>query len=197
MQRSLDSGYLHLALGPMFSGKTTSLISATTRYRDLGCKCLIINHASDKRETTGHNRNITFHSGTSFVIPNDIDVISTDDLNKVVVQGYQCVAVDEIQFFDSLTACVEWVEKHKCHVFVSGLNGSSERKIMGDVANLIPFADEVIIHKACCLHCLKERGILTDAIFTRCKINKDTEVCVGGSDIYEPVCRNCYVNLSK
>ena len=192
MQRSLESGYLKLTMGPMFSGKTIGLIANTTRYRDLGCKCLIINHSLDVRETSNVTKNLTFHSGASITIPDDISVVSTDDLSKIDVTGYKCIAIDEIQFFPSIEPVIRWVDKQGCHVFVSGLNGSSERKSMGKVTELIPHCDDINIIKACCLTCLKQKGCLTDAIFTRCKINKSDEVCIGGADIYQPTCRVCY-----
>lgn len=197
MQKNLDSGYLRLTLGPMFSGKTMDLVSSATRYRDLGCKCLIINHSLDVRDTTGQCKCLTFHSGATINIPDDITMISTDDLSKVDVTGYKYIAVDEIQFFPCVEPCLRWVDELGCHVFISGLNGSSERQLMGHVAELLPHCDDVKIHKACCLVCLKEKGVLTDAIFTHCKVTKSSEVCIGGSDLYQPLCRACYLKLNN
>jgi thymidine kinase len=192
MQRSLESGYLKMTMGPMFSGKTIGLIAQITRYRDLGCKCLIINHSLDVRETSGTCKNLTFHSGASITIPDDITVISTNDLCNVDVTCYKCIAIDEIQFFPSVVIINEWVDVYGCHVFVSGLNGSSERTPFGHTLDLIPHCDDISIIKACCLTCLKNNGSLTDAIFTQCKIVKESEVRIGGSDIYQPTCRRCY-----
>jgi len=197
MERSLESGYLKLTIGPMFSGKSTSLISQTTRYRDLKCKCLIINHSSDIRQTQTTTRSLTLHSSTKFTIPEDIDILSTDDLSKVDITGYKCIAVDEMQFFPSLDPCIDWVDNHGCHVFLSGLNGSSERNLMGAVAKILPHCDDISIIKACCLRCHSNRGVLTDAIFTHCTVQKDSEVAIGGSDMYQPVCRSCYLELNS
>jgi thymidine kinase len=47
----MDSGYIDLILGPMFSGKTSYLINIYYINR-MSSKLLVINHASDNRYTT-------------------------------------------------------------------------------------------------------------------------------------------------
>ena len=195
MERNLQCGYLCMYIGPMFSSKTMSIITEICRYYDLGCKCLIINHSIDERVTKGNTRNLSYHSGCNISLPEDIDVVSTNDLNSVNVQGYKCIGVDEAQFYSNVDVIKEWVDLHGCHVFVSGLDGSSERQAMGSILSLIPHCDDIQKLKAKCSVCMKYRNVFTDAIFTHCKVAKDSTIYVGGSDIYQPVCRTCYNKL--
>lgn len=197
MERNLECGYLCLYIGPMFSSKTMSLVTEIGRYYDLGCKCLIVNHSIDARVTKGYTRNLSYHAGYSITLPDGIDVISTNNLSNIDVTGYKCIGVDEAQFFDNLEVVKEWTDKYGCHVFLSGLDGSSERKQIGSLVSLIPYCDDVFKLKAKCLVCLKDRNVLTDAIFTHCKVSKNDTILVGGSEAYQPVCRACYNKLHQ
>lgn len=197
MQKSLEFGYLTLITGPMFSGKTWQLITEVMRYRDLGHKTCIINHSIDVRDTSGSTGNLTYHIGCDVRLPNDIDMYSVSDLEHLYNNGvnklcnYKCIAVDEAQFFPSLDRVIEWLDNGH-HVIVSCLNGSSDRKPMGDIPKLLSHCNDIKLRRSYCMKCRKERGTLEDAIYTKCKIQKHEEVTIGGHDIYEPVCRKCY-----
>jgi len=118
---------LEVILGPMFSGKTTTLL---TRARG---KTVIINHVLDTR-----CEGVKTHDGVEATalkcnaLPVSIDA--------------DTVLIDEAQFFESLD-CVETLAPN---VVVAGLSGDYMRKPFGRILELIPIADKVTVLTAKC-----------------------------------------------
>lgn len=105
------------------------------------------------------------------------------------------VIIEEGQFIPDLYAFViRAVEEHGKEVVVVGLDGDSDRKPFGDILQLVPLADELIRLTALCKRC----GDGTAALFSALvKGTKESQVCVGGADRYEPMCRKHYLENSK
>lgn len=118
---------LEVILGPMFSGKTTTLLT-----RAMG-KTVIINHVLDTR-----CMGVKTHDGVEAsalkcnVLPMKVDA--------------DTLLVDEAQFFDSL----DGVETLAPNVVVAGLSGDYKREPFGRILGLIPKADKVTILTAVC-----------------------------------------------
>ena len=118
---------LEVILGPMFSGKTTTLLS-----RAKG-KTVIINHVLDTR-----CEGVKTHDGVEApalkcnVLPMSVDA--------------DTVLVDEAQFFESLKG----IETLAPNVVVAGLSGDYKREPFGRIIGLIPKADKVTFLTAVC-----------------------------------------------
>ena len=156
---SQNSGYLHLILGPMFSGKTTELIRIYNKYTACGIKCLMINHGYDTRYSNeGH---VTSHSQEQI---KSLNLIKLERLDGVF--GYYDVfLINEGQFFPDLYEVVKMlVDNQKKHVFVCGLDGDFKREKFGQMLDLIPLCDNVVKLKAVCQNCYpkKANGYLKD-----------------------------------
>lgn len=118
---------LELILGPMYSGKTTALLSRRSG------NVLIVNHELDTRVNgVGTHDGIEAHAIKCKVLPR--------------LSGYDMYLIDEAQFFDSL----EGVELLAPHVIVAGLSGDYMRRPFGKLLELIPKADKVTFLKAKC-----------------------------------------------
>jgi thymidine kinase len=199
-------GSLTVIFGPMFSGKTTRLIYELTRFVDItnqihNTKCLLINHKIDNRNPTV---GISSH-GSSFKGLSDlIDIIQTDKLTEVKYEEYNVIGIDEAQFFDDLEIISEWVNKNKI-IIVSGLISDSFMKPFGKIHKLIPYCDNVVQCHAICSECLKNHDkIITpeslqsmNASFTFRISSSNSQIDVGASDKYIPVCRYHYNILNK
>ncbi len=118
---------LEVILGPMFSGKTTTLLK-----RAKG-KTMIINHVLDTR-----CKGVMTHDGLK------ADAIKSNVIPLSVAAD--TVLIDEAQFFDSL----EGVESLAPNVVVAGLSGDYRRKPFGRILELIPLADKVTFLTAVC-----------------------------------------------
>ena len=181
---SQNSGYLHLILGPMFSGKTTELIRIYNKYTACGIKCLMINHGSDTRYSNeGH---VTSHSKGQI---KSLNLIKLNQIDEFSLVNYDVILINEGQFFSDLYDIVKMlVDTAKKHVFVCGLDGDFKREKFGQMLDLIPLCDNVVKLKAVCQECKK-----SDAIYTYRKTNDTQQTIVAEKDMYSALCRNCYL----
>lgn len=140
---------LELIIGPMYAGKTTTLLS-----RKQG-RTLIITHTSDTRAA-----GVRTHDGVHAVAMKC----------SALPTGLDCdtVLIDEAQFFDSL----DGVEHLAPKVVVAGLNGDYRRRPFGKILDLIPIADKVTFQTARC-KCGQR------AAFTKRISDETDTVCVG------------------
>jgi thymidine kinase len=183
---SNNTGKLELFIGPMFSGKSTELIKNVRLHQVLNRNVLVLKPKIDDRYD---NNRIVTHSGEK-----EDCSISIDDLQNIsieIIQKYDIIVIDEGQFFKSLKeCCLTWVEKYDKHVIVGGLDGDFLRKPIGEILDLIPYADSY--KKLCALCKICNDGTL--ALFSKRIINnKDEQVLIGGAESYISVCRKHYL----
>ncbi len=176
------AGKLSLILGPMFSGKSTLLLTRYRRYQIAGKKCLLIKYAKDTRYDDSQEVLVT-HDQQKY------KATSCHQLEEVhnLILGYDVICVDEIQFFDDAsTYCDLWANAGKI-VEVCGLNGDYKRKPFEQISQLIPICDEI---RHVCAVC-KYTGY--DAPFTK-RLSKETaQEVIGSSDKYMAVSRTMYL----
>jgi len=180
---SSTSGSLQLFIGCMYAGKTTKLIETYNDVLDNEQSVIILTHSSENRysidELSTHDKKkiacLKYDSISSFV-ENESSSIESADL----------ILIDEGQFFNDLTNVVLLVEKFHKHVCVFGLDGDFKRNKFGKILDLIPFCDSVEKLQANC-----KCG--DPAIFSNRTIKADSQILVGSTDIYEPLCRKCYI----
>lgn len=177
---------LRVVVGPMFAGKTSEIQSVIRRYSCLDKRVLVLTADIDNRYQS-RVTSVISHDGTAIEacgVPVDglLDVLKWPDFAAA-----HAVVVDEAQFFSGcLVAFVHRaVREHAKHLVVVGLDGDSNQMPFGDILQLIPYADSVEKKTAFCRRC----GNGTPAIFTRARVTHDTQVAVGGADMYEATCR--------
>lgn len=180
-----NNGSITLILGPMFSGKTTSLLDICERNIIAGKKCIIIKHKIDNR----HIGCVETHSGIIY----KYKILETAELKNIndIVQDYDVIGIDEIQFFnDAPHYCDLWANNGK-YVVCSGLNGTYERKEFKVISELIPLSENIIHKTAVC----RETG--NNASFSYKMSNNTNIIEIGGNDKYEAVDRQTYFKLRK
>lgn len=178
-------GHLSLIFGCMFAQKTTELLRRVRRYQSIGYRVLVVNYVGDTRY------------GTQRVISHDKvfeEAVCVDTLASIadaVSSGqYQVIAVDEAQFFPDLYEYVtRWADTLPIHIVLSGLDGTSDRKVFGQLLQLIPHAEEVERLTAFCAVCRDG----TVAQFSQRLIASTDTIAIGGADSYRPVCRRHFL----
>jgi len=185
---SLDAfpnGYLELAIGPMFSGKTSWILEIHKRFAYCGVQVAVINYSEDKR----YSENM-LSTHDKQMIP----CIMLDEFRGTEFQEYPelqaspVVLINEGQFFKQLIPFVQKLLSFNKIIYVCGLDGDFRREKFGDLLDLIPMCDKVHKMRAICSIC--KNG--TRAIFTH-RISDNTEQKEVGNDNYIPVCRKCYL----
>lgn len=199
-----DCGYLELVSGPMYSGKTTTLLNRYKQFKFCNIDILVINHADDSMRYSSTQ----LSSHDKVMIP----CIMTDTLNGIInlnkfdpeknaiskltnqeFKKYKVILINEIQFFEE--EALEWiktaVDKYCKHIYVCGLDGDFQRKKFGNwLEMLMPFCDNHIKLHSYCSNCKVKK-----AIFTHRNTNETAQKIIG-SDCYIPVCRRCYLILN-
>ena len=185
MMTSSSNGYLSLILGPMFSGKTSSLI---LKHREVERQTphrrkIVVNYAGDTRYNPATI--LTSHDGVTVpcVLAFTLDMVRLDlSVNDVIF-------INEAQFFTDLHASVlELVNDLGKEVYVYGLDGDFRHERFGSILDLIPECDEVIKLRAICSTC----GQANRAIFSQ-RLTGESEQVVIGSNNYAPLCRKCHL----
>ena len=188
---------LELVIGPMFSGKSSYLLSTIRKYKEIGWPVYIITSSFDKRYTV--DTKIVNHNQESCIA--DIAVKNLKDIsdNHLFLEA-KVIIIEEGQFFENLVEFVlKAVEIYGKRLIVAGLDGDASRKPFGEILDLIPYCDNIIKLKALCKICCAD-GIITDALFTSKKGSIDESnnsiINVGGSDKYEALCRIHYLECN-
>lgn len=167
--------------GPMYSGKSTALLSYEERYTIAKKKCLLINHIFDNRYSENH---ISTHSGKNS------PAIKTHDLNDIpidLIQSNDVILLDEGQFYKNLVSnCIKFLNMKKI-VIVSGLNGSYTQHPIGEMQNLLAYANRVEYKTAVCTNCGDE------AMFSKKIVREDNadEISIGSTEKYVASCFKC------
>ena len=187
-----SKGYLEIILGPMFSGKTSRLINVFKQCQTANIPCMVLNHNTDNRYSLTE---LSTHDGVTIPchkISSLNEIHSSEDLSSKYKTS-SIILINEAQFFGDL---YEWVknaiDNDKKTVYISGLDGDFERKMFGQILNLIPISDKVEKITALCEQC---KDGVTPAIFSyRKNCNTNTEqMLIGEKNIYIPLCRACYL----
>tara|TARA_B100000674_G_C37468588_1_gene745928 strand:- start:33 stop:560 length:528 start_codon:yes stop_codon:yes gene_type:complete len=165
------SGKLSLILGPMYSGKSTTLLSRYRRYKFANKKCLLIKYSKDTRYD---KNNIITHDSLEYQAKNCTLLKEIDE----IINDYDVICIDEVQFYeDAYIYCDKWANNGLI-VEACGLNGDFERKPFNQISLLIPLADKIEHITAI------DETNGQDAPFTkRISEEKDQEV-IGGKDKY-------------
>jgi thymidine kinase len=175
---------LQLVIGPMFSGKSTELIKIIRTLKVINRKYIVIKPLIDDRYEKNY---IVSHNKESeeCIVGNDLNDILDEEINQ-----YQTIIIDEGQFLKNLkNKTLYWVEKLNKHVVIGGLDGDFKRNPIGEILELIPYADDYKKLKALCKVC--NDG--TPAIFSHRICQSDEQILIGAGDSYIPLCRKHYL----
>jgi thymidine kinase len=168
----------------MFSGKTEELIRRLKRAELAKQKLEIY---KPTRDTRYHPIKIVSHNGVeieSTPVPASANIL-------LMASAAEVVGIDEAQFFDEeLPAVCSHLAKLGVRVILAGLDLDYTAKPFGPMPQLMAMAEFVTKVHAICLRC----GNL--AYVSHRKIAQPDLVVLGETDIYEPLCRNCFNQLN-
>jgi len=185
---SSHSGYLELILGPMWSGKTSMLLTYYRQFCFCKLKVCVINFKADDRysETmlSTHDKQMI-----PCIMGFSMEDIMKNPENANKINNCDVVLINEGQFFhDIVQFTTRMVEELHKKVYICGLDGDFRREKIGKLLDLIPISDKVTKLRALCGKC--KDG--TPAPFSFRNSNSTEQVLIGSDDIYVPLCRKCY-----
>lgn len=178
-------GSVEVIAGSMFSGKTEELIRRVRRAMYAGLRVEIFKPSLDTR-----------YSETRVVSHDEKSIVSSPVENAssilLLAAGVEVVGIDEAQFFDdTLPEVCSALADSGTRVIVAGLDMDFAGKPFGPMPALMSVAEYVTKVHAICVRC----GNL--AHYSHRKIEDDKVVVLGEKDIYEPLCRSCYLEAVR
>jgi len=164
--------------GPMFSSKTSKLISAIDRYKYQSRNVAVFKSRMDSRYD---RERILTHSGIGI---DAICVSHGHDLMRHVDEMSSCdvIALDEAFMIDGVASILLDFYRSGKTIVVSSIQLSASGLPFDEMKEMMPYATKIEVCPAVCL--LTGR----DAYYTKRKQEGLNEIAVGGSDMYFPVC---------
>ena len=181
MKNEKMQGNLHLIIGPMFSGKSTLLLTRYRRYKIAGKRCLLIKYANDDRYEDSEAMIVT-HDKLKYQAIASTVLKDLDDY----INDFDVICIDEIQFYpDAAEYCDRWANRGKI-VEACGLSGDFRRKPFEQISLLIALSDDIQHVKAVC----RDTGL--DAPFSKRISQEEEQEVIGGEDKYLAVSRHAF-----
>lgn len=175
--------------GPMYSGKSTALYNTYKETLEKSKTLQAIKPNIDKRYS---DKSILTHSKKE--IPKEFVVNLSLNLPqeewKNINFGADVILIDEIQFFG--TEIVDFVKRLLNigkEIHAAGLDIDSKGDPFGKMPQLMSMANKVIKFEGVCKKC----GLLNATrTYRKREIENKDQVLIGGEDIYECRCYNCW-----
>ncbi len=183
---------LEVIIGPMFSGKTSELIRLVEREVYAKKKGAIFKIAFDKRYSA---RQVATHNGLRYdaytVASSEDGIRKIEEVTKA--DGLDVVGVDEVNFFPE--AVVDLLDRlaDEKRVIACGLNLNFKAEPFPTTMKLAARADKVRYLSAVCVVCGQEATRTQRLVGGKPAPSDSPIIVVGGKELYEPRCRNCYI----
>ncbi len=176
----LNTGWIEVVCGCMFSGKTEELIRRLRRAQIAKQKVAVFKPKVDNRYSSV---NIVTHSDQSLMAK----VIEDAEEIFSFMDDAQVIGIDEGQFFkQNLVEVCEKLAFQGKRVIVAGLDQDYRGKPFDPMPQLLAIAEYITKTLAICVIC----GNPADR--TQRKSASQDRVVVGAKDIYEARCRKCH-----
>ena len=181
MENAKKAGSIEVICGSMFSGKTEELIRRMRRAQFANQKIAIFKPRMDVRYS---EEEVVSHDSKhipSFPIDTPAKILS-------LVNGVQVVGIDEAQFFDdTLVDVAQSLANSGVRVICAGLDTDFTGKPFGPMPALMAIAEDVQKVHAICVKCGSPAQ-------NSHRLSRSNDLVVlGEKDIYEPLCRHCYL----
>ena len=179
-------GWLEVVCGPMFSGKSEELIRRLRRAEIAGQRALIVKPRIDDRYDIGH---VVSHAGAKM---RALAVSSAPDIPGLV-EGYDVVGVDEVQFFGpEIVLVIDTLVERGSRVVASGLDQDFRGLPFGSMPELLCRAELVDKLQAVCHRC-GGPATMTQRLVDGSPAPADgATIVVGALEQYEARCRACH-----
>jgi len=179
-------GWLEVVCGPMFSGKSEELIRRLRRAEIAGQRALIVKPRIDDRYDIGH---VVSHAGAKM---RAVAVARPDEI-RGLVDGYDVVGVDEVQFFPpEIVGVIESLVDRGMRVVVSGLDQDFRGLPFGSMPELLCRAELVDKLQAVCHRCGGPATMTQRLVDGKAAPADGATIVVGALEQYEARCRSCH-----
>lgn len=187
MMLTKHKGWVEIICGSMFSGKSEELIKRVKRARFAKQNVQVFKPSIDDRY---QQYAICSHNGETL----DAEILhQAHDLFPLLKLDTDCVAIDEIQFFDpGIIEVVQALADRGIRVIGAGLDQDFKAESFGPMPELLAIAESITKLQAICVTCGSLASRTQRLINGEPAHRNDPIIMVGASESYEPRCRHCH-----
>lgn len=182
----MQKGLIEIAVGPMFSGKTSWLINKMKELKKNNISHLTVRFGDDNRYSKDA---ISSHDKIHFAA---YSAKSAQDIRILLKKFPDIVAfgIDELQFFEKEVAGVlRELKKKNINVYAAGLDTDFLGKEWDVVTEALEDADIVNKFKAICSVCKEKIATRTQRLIDGLPASKNSpRLLIGGSESYTARC---------
>jgi thymidine kinase len=179
-------GWLEVICGPMFSGKSEELMRRVRRAEIAGQRVAIFKPLVDDRYAAS---DVVSHAGAR------MRAVPLSSVRELLwrAYGFDVVAIDEVQFFDSaIVPVVLELAEGGTRVVVAGLDQDFRRLPFGPMPELLANAEFVDKLQAVCQRCGGPATTTQRLVDGLPAPYSGETVVVGAAEQYEARCRGCH-----
>lgn len=179
-----NTGKLTVYCGPMFAGKSSSLIAELELACEECKRVLVIKPKIDNRYS---DDDIISHDGVSLkdVTGHEVLVLDVDACVKLEdLELVDLLLIEEAHFFTSLHEQIKTYMLMGVDIVAVGLDMDSDGEPFGIMPHLLSMASNVYKLTGLCAVCQQEATMT----FRKLVARSMSQVLVGGSETYEPRC---------
>ena len=183
--KPINTGWIEVICGSMFSGKTEELIRRLRRAKIAKMSVSIYKPIIDSRYSDGHIVSHNQSEMESHSVSNSKDILNFS-------KNYQVIGIDEAQFFDDglVKVCKKLADSGK-RVIIAGLDMDYLGNGFGPMPRLIKIANQTTKLHATCDMCGGK------ACHTYRKSTDDNKILLGEKDNYLALCKKCFKKNMK
>ena len=163
--------------GPMFSGKTTALLSTYFNMwnkKNIMCFKPKMNTRDDGIKSKNIRENVPA-----------IEIEDLSEIPKLLKKNTRTIFIDEANFLTGDVSILTDLNINKnVDIYIAGLNMTSEQKPFGIMPDILAISDYIEISKSYCTICNRE------ASYTYFEGNKNDDIIVGDNG-YISLCEEC------
>ncbi len=179
----IGNGRIEVICGPMFAGKTEELMRRVRRAVLARRHVQVFSHALDVRAAG----RVASHVGLEY---DSITTSEPGEIERLVQDGVDMVAVDEAQFFGpGLIATVERLAARGLVVVVAGLDVTFDGRPFAPIPALMALAEQVDKLTAICAVCGEEAVFHVRTADSTAGATSLVAEHVGSQEKYEARCR--------
>lgn len=193
---------LYLIIGPMFSGKTTELLTRARKAAFCNENVVIVKYAGDTRYSKGPGDTNLYTHDQNQNFSQSLPCRKLSD-HLETLMTYSKVYIDEGTLYeeDIFEPILKLLRAHK-DVHVAALDANALQTPYSSICNLLPYAKKVKKLVSTCMVC-KDSAEKNKASLTIMR-EDDSEISlvgqktlIGSSDRYKAICFDCFCERKK
>lgn len=192
MREGVNTGWIEVICGSMFSGKSEELIRRVRRVQIAKKKVQVFKPTIDNRYAVQY---IYSHNGTKVEA---INITKPKDILESIEPNTEVIAIDEAQFYDDdiVSICQELAAQRK-RVIIAGLDQNFRGEPFGPIPKLLAVAEYIDKLQAICMVCGNTASRTQRLVNGQPAKYSDPTILIGAKENYEARCRKCHEVLKE